>query len=172
MAHDEATHQWMVTYSYFNLIWSICECIFWSIKCFFVGKLCVPSALTALVPYMWWQWWDQPVEGTTPPPPTNFFCARFFSLFFSPFLLCKQWKGKEGSPKDHSSAAIWRSVPGTGRGGATQEVWEVGDMEPGSREPRLAILTGLLRAYMAKMDAQEAHRSQEYVQREHWFKAL
>lgn len=45
-------------------------------------------------------------------------------------------------------------------------------MEPGSREPRLAILTGLLRAYMAKMDAQEAHRSQEYVQREHWFKAL
>lgn len=56
--------------------------------------------------------------------------------------------------------------------GVMQEVKEVEDMEPGSIEPTLADLTNLFRAHMAKMDAQETHRNQEYVQQEQRFKAL
>lgn len=56
--------------------------------------------------------------------------------------------------------------------GVMQEVREVENMEPGSREPTLADLTNLFRAHMAKMDAQETHRNQEYVQQERRFKGL
>lgn len=56
--------------------------------------------------------------------------------------------------------------------GVMQEAREMEEIEPGSREPTLADLTNLFRAHMAKMDAQESHRNQEYVQQERRFKGL
>ncbi|KAL1254106.1 hypothetical protein QQF64_016335 [Cirrhinus molitorella] len=58
-----------------------------------------------------------------------------------------------------------------GEDGEIQDMRDV-DVEPESREPTIADLTGLFQAHMAKMDAREAQRNAEYVQQERRFKAL
>lgn len=55
--------------------------------------------------------------------------------------------------------------------GGAQDIRDV-NMELEGREPTLADLTGLFRAHMAKMDALETQRSDEYAQQDRRFKAL
>ncbi len=79
--------------------------------------------------------------------------------------------GRKGAPKTVPVEQPEEVTQELGEHGVAQDVRD-GDMEPERREQTLTDLTGLFRAHMAKMDAQEAQGKAEYARQERQFKTL